>query len=85
MVLAGFLLVGFMTPAEFRLDQIRANPDRIAASQALAAAYEAAAGALLDRPLACAPRDLVAGFRWSAVRRDELLLPSDLERHLRAG
>jgi hypothetical protein len=55
----------------------------IAAEQVVG--YLASSLGLLDRPLACAPRDLVAGFRWSAVRRDELLLPSDLERHLRAG
>lgn len=55
----------------------------IAAEQVVG--YLAYSLGLLDRPLACAPRELVAGFRWPAVRRDELVLPADLERHLRAG
>jgi glutamyl-tRNA synthetase len=40
---------------------------------------------LLDRPVACAPRELVANFRWSVVRRDELVLPGDVEAQLRAA
>jgi glutamyl/glutaminyl-tRNA synthetase len=35
---------------------------------------------LLERPEPCAPRDLVAGFAWARVRRDDLVLRWDGER-----
>lgn len=54
----------------------------IAAAQVVG--YLAFSLGLLDRPLACSPEELVRGFRWSAIRRDELVLPGDLVSHLRS-
>jgi glutamyl-tRNA synthetase len=54
----------------------------IAAEQV--AGYLASSLGLLDRPLACTPGDLVARFHWPSVRRDDLVLPADIEARLRA-
>jgi glutamyl-tRNA synthetase len=54
-------------------------------SAAQVVGYLACSLGLLERPRACTPADLVEGFRWSAVRRDELVLPADVESHLRAA
>jgi glutamyl-tRNA synthetase len=45
--------------------------------------YLAASLGLLDRPLPCTPADLVAGFQWSSVGREDLILPADIDSRLR--
>jgi len=39
---------------------------------------------LLERPEACRPADLVAGFSWRKVHREDFRLPQDLGERLRA-
>jgi len=45
--------------------------------------YLAASLGLLDRPLACTPAELVTGFQWHLVKRDELVVADDVESQLR--
>lgn len=45
--------------------------------------YLAASLGLLDRPEPCRPRDLVSGFGWGRIRREDWVLPADLAGELR--
>jgi len=38
---------------------------------------------LLDRPTPCTPAELAGTFRWPTVRREDLVIPADVETHLR--